>query len=318
MERRDGERRRKDLREFSAPVSRSQPIGRQNQPQRQKPCLSRRCLERLGEPTESAFVGTNAIRVGPEGDLWVVDTGTPSFGAETIAGGPKIVRIDLKRNVVTHVYPLGPEVVRAKSYVDDIRFNGRLAYLTDAGVPGIIVLDLDTGKARRVLDHDPATTGTRPIVVDGEVVRGPDGKPVILNADQMEVSPDGEWLYFQPLAGPMYRIATRWLNDPSADPATVSKQATFWYDTPPLGGTAIDAAGNLYLEDLKSNSILKLTPERQLQTIIRDPRLHWTDAPWIKGDFLYLPEAQLDRIAQFHNGHAKIKWPLHIYKLKLN
>lgn len=77
------------------------------------------------------------------------------------------------------------------SYVDDIRFHGHRAYLTDAGVPGIIVLDLVTGRARRVLDHDKSTTGTRPIVVDGEMVRGTDGKPILLNTDQMEVSPDG-------------------------------------------------------------------------------------------------------------------------------
>jgi hypothetical protein len=73
----------------------------------------------------------------------------------------------------------------------DIRFHGHLAYLTDAGVPGVIVLDLVTGKARRVLDHDKSTTGTRSIVVDSEVVRGPESKPILLNTDQMEVSPDG-------------------------------------------------------------------------------------------------------------------------------
>ena len=94
----------------------------------------------VGKPVEHAFVGTNAVRIGPEGDLWVVDTGTPSFGAETLPNAPKVVRIDLHRNAVTHVYPLGPEVALRHSYVDDIRFHGHLAYLTDAGVPGIIVL----------------------------------------------------------------------------------------------------------------------------------------------------------------------------------
>ena len=53
------------------------------------------------------------------------------------------------------------------------------------------------------------------------------------------------------------------------------------------------------------------------QTVIEDHRLHWVDAPWILDGFLYLPEAQVDRIAQFHNGHTQIKWPLHIYKMKL-
>jgi hypothetical protein len=88
------------------------------------------------------------------------------------------------------------------------------------------------------------------------------------------------------------------------DPTSLSKHVEFWYNTPPLGGTAMDATGNIYLEDLKNDSILKLSPKRQITTVIEDHRLHWVDAPWILNGFLYLPEAQVDRIAQFHNGHT--------------
>ena len=171
---------------------------------------------------------------------------------------------------------------------------------------------------RGSLDHDKSTTGTRPIVVDGETVRRPDGMPILLNTDQMEVSPDGQWLYFQPLAGPMYRIATKWIDDPAAAPSSVAQHVIFWYETPPLGGTAIDADGNLYFEDLTDDSVRKLTPDRRVSTIIQDHRLHWADAPWISDGWLYLPEAQIDRIGPFHNGHSEVRWPLHIYRLKLS
>jgi hypothetical protein len=270
-----------------------------------------------GKAVEHAFVGTNAVRIGPEGDLWVVDTGSPSFGAEILPHAPKVVRIDLLRNAVTKIYPLGPTIAFRKSYIDDIRFHGHLAYLTDAGVPGIIVLDLKTGSARRVLNNDKSTTGTRPIVVDEETVHGPDGQPLILHTDQMEVSPDGRWFYFQPLAGPMHRLDTRWLDDPTIDSATLSKHVEFWYETHALGGTAIDAAGNLYLEDLSNDSVLKLTSNREVSTILQDHRLHWVDAPWIQDGWLYLPQAQLDRAPQFHNGQSQIDWPLHIYRFRL-
>lgn len=271
-----------------------------------------------GKPVEHAFVGTNAVRIGPDGDLWVVDTGSPNFGAEVLPDASKVVRIDIKHNVVTRVYPLGPALAQRKSYIDDIRFHGHLAYLTDAGVPGIIVLDLNSGQGRRVLDHDRSTTGTRPINVDGEILRGPNGQPLILNTDQMEVSPDGQWLYFQPLAGPMYRIATRWLDDSSVDAGVLSHQVEFWYSTPPLGGTAIDASGNLYLEDLTTDSILRLTPDRKISTLIRDSRLHWVDAPWVRNGWLYLPQAQIDRAPEFHHGQSQIRWPLHIFRLEID
>jgi len=270
-----------------------------------------------GKPVEHAFVGTNSVRIGPDGALWVVDTGSPSFGKEVLPNATKIVKIDLSTNIVSRVYPLGSDVVKSKSYIDDIRFHGETAYLTDAGVPGILVLDLTTGKVRRVLDHDPSTTGTREIKVNGEVLLGPDGKPLMQHADQMEVTPDGQWLHFQPLAGPMSRIATRWLDDPGIQPGELLTKIEPWFNTGSLGGTAIDSNGDLYLEDLNTSSILKLTPDRKLSIVFHDARLHWVDAPWIQDGWLYLPEAQLDRAAQFHQQQSKVQWPLHLYRLRL-
>jgi sugar lactone lactonase YvrE len=270
-----------------------------------------------GSPAEHAFVGTNAVRIGPDGDLWVVDTGSPSFGADTVAGGPKVVRIDLRRNQVVKIYSIDSPVAQAHSYLDDIRFNGRRAYLTDTGVPGLVVLDLVTGHARRVLDHDRSMTGTRPIVVDGEIVRFRN-KPLIVNADQLEVSPDRQWLYYQPLSGPLWRVPTRDLDDESLTPGEVSRSVEAWYNTPALGGTAMDKLGNLYLEDTENDTLLKLTRERRVERLITDHRrLHWADAPWIDRGWLYLPEAQLDRLPIFHNGVSEIQWPLHIYKLRI-
>jgi len=270
-----------------------------------------------GKPVETAFVGTNAVRFGPEGDLWVVDTGSPSFGAEVLPHAAKIVQINLNNDNVRRIYPLDANVVLPKSYVDDIRFHGGKAYLTDAGVPGIIVLDLATGRARRVLDHDKSTTGSSTISVDGVMMRGPDGQPLIIHADQLEVSPDGRWLYFQPLAGPLYRVETKLLDDPSVPAAGLSRSVELWYQTNALGGTAMDSMGNLYLEDLANDSILKLSPDRKLTTVIQDHRLHWADAPWLQDGYLYLPVAQIDRASQFNGGVSKIAWPLRIYRLQL-
>src|SRR5271170_602161 len=110
------------------------------------------------------------------------------------------------------------------------------------------------------------------------------------------------WLYFQTLSGPMYRIDIRWTDDPSIDTKILSRHIELWFETPPLGGTAMDAQGNIYFEDLTSDAVRKLTPQRKVTTIIQDSQLHWADAPWIWNGWLYLPEAQLDRIAPFQHG----------------
>ena len=277
----------------------------------------------IGTPPDSkaapgtTFIGLNAVRLAPDGALWVVDTGSPGFGKPMIDGGARLIRIDLATNQVSRVLTLPAVVLRPRSMIDDIRFNGDHAYITDAGAPGLIVLDLRSGSFRRVLDHDPALTAQRPIVVDGETLKGPDGKPAMIQADQLEVSPDGRTLFIQPLCGPMSRIATALLDDAQALPKTLSAGIGFWYDTPALGGTAIGRDGTLYLNDLETDSILTLSPTRTLTLLIHDARLHWADAPFLAADgTLTVPVPQLDRAAPFHHGHSQIQFPVSLYVLK--
>ena len=274
---------------------------------------------RPGADPRNAFVSASAIHLGPDHRLWVVDNAAVGMtGRPPVSGGQKVVVLDPATRAVVRVYPLGADVLRPRSAVADIRFNGRHAYLTDAGAPGLIVLDLDTGRARRVLDRDRATTGSRPIIADGHILRGPDGAPVAINADQLAVTPDGAWLYEQPLPGPLYRMPTRLLDDPAVPAATLSKAVEFSYDTPSLGGLAIDAAGNLYLNDLGTSSILKLGPDRHLSLVVHDGRLHWAGAPAIDGSGnLLVPVPQLDRIAAFNHGRSAIVWPVALYRIPL-
>ncbi len=262
------------------------------------------------------FVGLNAIRLAPDGAMWAVDTGVPGPGKAPVVGGARLIRIDLATNQVTRILPVPAEALRPKSMIDDIRFNGNHAYVTDSGMPGLLVVDLRTGAMRRVLDHDPALTAQRPITVDGEVLKGPDNKPVMIHADQLEVSPDGRHLYVQPLCGPMSRIDTALLDDPQTPARTLSAGISFWYDTPALGGTAIAPDGTLYLNDLENDSILALSPDRVLTQLVRDGRLHWADAPFLstKGT-LFVPVPQLDRAAFFHHGHAQIQFPVSLFTL---
>lgn len=166
------------------------------------------------EDPATHFVRINSQRIGPDGNLWIVDVGSPSFGEPVILpGGPKLVVIDLDTNEVSRIYPMG-NVTLANSLLDDIRFNpaSGKAYLTDAGVPALIVLDLVSGDARRFLEGDVSTTGSMPISAEGHLLHGPDGGFQYIYADQLEVSPDAEWFYYQPASGGMYRVPTKALD----------------------------------------------------------------------------------------------------------
>jgi sugar lactone lactonase YvrE len=271
-----------------------------------------------GTNTANTFVRTNSLRIGPDKNLWIVDTGTPSMGAGALPGAAKLVVIDLHRNQPIRTIPLDPVMVPG-SFIDDLRIHNSTIYLTDAGSPGLIVMDLHSGKGRRVLEHAVSTTDQIPIRAEGQVLTGADGKEVRIHADQLEVSPDGQWLYFQPASGPLYRIETRYLDDPAIGPGHLESHVQQWYKTPSTGGTCIDAAGNLYVSDVNASAIFRLTPDGKREEIIRDDRLAWGDALWIDNEgYLWIPVGQLNRLGGFQNGHSRIKPPLVIYKIRID
>lgn len=273
-----------------------------------------------GADTASAFVNVNAIHLDGRGNLWVVDTGSPDFGGDPLPGGAKLVKIDLATDRIARIYPLGPEIARSGSYVDDIRFKGETGYLTDAGEPGLIVFNAVTGEARRVLDGDPSTTAPadRPIVLDGTVLKGPDGSPLRVNSDPLELSPDGTWLHYGPLTGPWSRIETRWLDDPNLSPAELAAKVEPWADLPPVGGTAMARNGDLYFTDLADDSLKRRAPDGTVTTIVTDQRLHWVDAPFIdESGSMWLPVPQMDRVALFNAGTSKTRWPVQLFRVDL-
>lgn len=270
-----------------------------------------------GRDPAKSFVRVNAQRIGPDGALWLVDTGAPGIGNPVLPGGPKLIRIDLATNGIARVYPLGA-VTKADSFVDDVRFNAGHAYLTDAGAPGLIVLDLASGQGRRVLDGHPSTVSDQAVSAEGRQMHGPDGKPLHIHADQIEVSPDGRWVYYQPSSGRMSRIEARHLDDPGMDAASLAAHVVRFADTPSTGGTAIDAEGNIYVSDTDQLSVLRLTPDGTRTTVVQDPRLVWVDAMWIDGGGrLWMPAAQLNRMAPFNDGADRVERPLAVFTLDI-
>ena len=111
-----------------------------------------------------------------------------------------------------------------------MRFHGSHAYLTDDGSPGLIVLDLtaDTG--------EESSTAIRRCRAD-------------IHADQLEVSPNGEWLYYQACSGSLWRMGTKFLDDPSLTDAQLSSYTQPFADTPSTDGAAMAADGTIYLSE---------------------------------------------------------------------
>ena len=278
-----------------------------------------------GKDPGTHFIGVNSQRIGPDGRLWIVDKGSPAFGAPVILpNGPKMVQIDVQTNEVIRVYPFG-NASQSTTFLDDIRFNpaSNKAYITDAGSPaGIIVLDLDTGMVVRTLNDHPSTVGTVPPSGEGSFLRL-NGEATFINADHHEVSPDGQTYYFQPANGGMSKIPTACLDKAFYNSSlntldNLGQYVEPFAGTPSTGGTAIDANGNIYLSDSNSQRIIKIAPNGTMTTLVQDPRLLWVDAMWISADGkLWMPAAQLNRGIPFNGGQNLITKPLSVFSIDI-
>lgn len=266
------------------------------------------------------FMHVNALRFGPDGDLWVMDAGNKGIGTgdKAVEGGAKLVRIDIHSRKVVATYLFSAPTLKPASYLDDVRFNGDFAYITDPGAVGLVVLNLKSGKSWRVLDDHPLSVDHQPIYADGKKLFLRDGREKRVGLDQLEVSPDGKWLYYQAIPGPMARIETRYLNDASLSADEVARHAEKFSETWSTGGTAIDAEGNLYASDINTRTIKRITPQGEVSTVIRDPRLVWIDAMWISAGQLWMPSAQINRTPATTGGKpSTVDYPVKLYRLSL-
>jgi len=275
------------------------------------------------------WVCVQSVVADGRGSVWVVDPAAPAVDG-LVPGGPKLVRIDLATDRVAQVIRFGQDVAIPGSYLNDVRFSrdGRYAYLTDAGQRGaLVVVDLASGKARRVLDGHPSTQPEKGVVVrtDGKPLRYPDGRPVLFAADSIALSSDGAWLYWKALTGTtLYRIRTAALARGLAG-EDVSSQVQPYGKAGPTDGLWIDrrtgtGGDTLYLTSIEDNAVkardLAQGPGGGLRTVVQDPRLRWPDTFSQGPDgSLYVTASRIQDSA-FFNRDAPLALPTQLWRLR--
>lgn len=270
--------------------------------------------------SENKYVSTNAQRIGPDGKLWVVDSGN----LQSFPNSSKLISFDLETNKVDRTYYLGAITTTGGS-LNDVRFNGRYAYLTEYTIGSLIVLDLEAGHARMVLRGHHSAVASTPLSAEGHLLRSSStGQFQYIHADQLEVSPDGKYLYYQPGSGYMSRIETKYLNE-ALHNTTLADMLPNYVEpfalTPSTGGTAIDSNGNIYYSDGDRQEIRVLAPNGTTSLLVRDRRLLWIDALWLDTQQrLWMCASQLNRgdlFLQPGNQTDTIEKPIYVYTIDL-
>lgn len=266
------------------------------------------------------------IACDSRGIVWMLDNGRRSGTAA------KLVAWDTKRNehfksIVIDALALSPNSFLTNLALDPV---GRYIYIADPadGISSaLIVVDIQTGLTRRVLERDRSVQMDPGVAlkINGQPieVRRPDGviATPLTGVYPIAVDRKGEWLYYGPRNGAsLFKIKTELLTDPAILPHVLTSQVTGVSPKPICDSMTIDSRGRIYFGDISRGSIDYVAPEENflnLRLLVEDPRIMWPGGLAIGPDgLLHFFSSQLHRTPFFNSGKDVTAPPFSIFKTR--
>lgn len=261
------------------------------------------------------------LHTDARGCIWLLDMGTRSHVT------PKFVIWDCRSDTLSRVIRLPPSVLTPHSEPNDFAIDEQrgAVYIADEGagnggdgsMAALIVLDTETGRARRRLEGRPGIRAEdRPLIIDGhEVMRtGKDGRRMRMRVGVDGIALDGhnEWLYYGPMTGDaIWRVRTDDLLNESLDDDALQRRLERYAARPNAGGMCMDAAGTLYLTEVEGRSIgcIDAAERRYWRVLTRDD-LFWPDDVVSGPDgAIYVVVSQLPHAPPFNGGENRAQPP---------
>jgi sugar lactone lactonase YvrE len=273
-------------------------------------------------PAGSHFMCVQSVVVDDQDNLWILDPAAPKM-KEIVKGGPKLVKVDLKTNQVVQTIPFGEDIAPTKSYLNDVRIDSaaNVAFITESGKGAIIVVELKSGKARRLLDGHKSTQPEKEVklTVDGkQLIAEETKKPPQIASDGIALDPKNGYLYYHALTGrTLYRIRTAALLDEKLSKSDLESKVETVAQTAPPDGMLEAPDGSIYLTDLESNAIARWNPGAdKAAPIIADKRLSWPDTlAWGPAGELYVTASQIQNMPRFNSGKSTRTEPYKLWKV---
>jgi sugar lactone lactonase YvrE len=263
------------------------------------------------------------LQCDKKGVVWMLDNGRRSEVT------PKLVGWDSSKNKLVKIIYLPAPATIDSSFINDLALDPEepFAYITDpaSGNDGaLIVVDLETGLARRVLQGHISVI-PKPGVelkVDRKPlgVMRPDGSTVkpMAGAGPIAVDKKGNWVYFGASAGHLlYRTRAEHLRDTSLGPLDLEARIEGYAPRPPCDGISMDSKDNIYISDVGAKAIGVLHSDLTYELYVSNDSFLWPDGLCFGNDGrLYFYASQLHLMAPYNAGIDRTQAPFLIYKVK--
>lgn len=250
--------------------------------------------------------------------LWTIDHG--NHGMRT----PKIIAIDLETNKLLREQSLDERIAPAGSFLQDLQVSadGRTIVIADASFwrksPALIVYDVETGQARRVLESHESVSAEPFKIRAGDRDMEFMGGIVALRGGVDGIALGPEWLYFGALSGSgLYRVKLDDLRDTRLPASQLEKRVERFGDKPLSDGFSRDNAGNIYITDVEHSAVFVVGPNQPLTTLIQSDKVRWPDALSFGPDgWLYLADSALPELILQPREYIEAAGPYRIYRFQ--
>ena len=274
----------------------------------------------------SSFAAVIGIQVEKDGTVWMLDMGSENTS-------PKLLGWDTQNNRLKAVHYLPNEVSVANSFhqdfaIDERRRKAFIADMSRGGMidesnPAIVIVDLATGQARRVLEaHEYLQPQPEQIMIaEGEAMTFTDDQgnrhPIELGLNPIAIDAQNEWVYFSTInPGVLYRIKAEILGDFSQSDSALAAAIEPFADKPSSDGIAADGQGRVYITNVADNAI-SIADENGARIWVQDSRFVWPDGVYVAPDGSVVATInQLNRAAPFNGGVSGVENPFLIVRIK--
>lgn len=224
------------------------------------------------------------VQTDTKGIVWLLDNGMRSGVT------PKLVGWNLQENALYKVIPLPEPVSRSDSFLNDLAVDRTHDYIyiadpTRGNKPALIVVNIKSGEARRVLEaHRSVFPEDIDLVIDQTPARinradGTTFRPRV-GVNPIALDALNEWLYFGPMHGTaLYRVRTADLINRELSGDALSNQVERFGNKPISDGSTVNNAGEVYISDIGNNAIGKVNRNGSYVQLFQDDELlSWPDA----------------------------------------
>lgn len=250
--------------------------------------------------------------------LWVIDHG--NHGTRSAS----IVAIDLSNGEVIRKQNLDASIAPVGSILQDLQVSadGRTIIIADASFwrkkPALIVYDVETGNARRVLEGHHSVAAENYMIRTGDHDMEFLGGMVALRGGVDGITLGTQWLHYGALNGSgLYRVRLKDLRNESMPRQQLARLVERYSDKPLSDGLSTDTAGGVYITDIEHNAIFRVSTAGSLSTLIQSPRIRWPDALSFGPDgYLYVADSALPELILKSTEHIKANGPYRIFRFQ--